>query len=113
MLHLDIDTTRRAVFLKSAVYSVLQIKKQQTLTNSMNKMFSYLPANWLDKCEEVNGDFIDNEAILYIKQQGMGYYTQLHASIFTVGQLIQGSIGKYGYDIHKFIVYVLLILSLI
>ena len=79
----------------------------------MNKMFSYLPAYWLDKREEVNGDFIDSEAILYIKQQGMRYYTQLHASVFTVGQLIQGSIGTYGYNIHKFIVYVLLILSLI
>ena len=83
-------------------------------------MFSYLPANWLDQHEEVNRDFIDNEgtilytkSIIHIKQQGMRYYMQLHTSIFSVGHLIQGSIGTYGDNIHKFMVYVLLILSLI
>ena len=38
---------------------------------------------------------------------------QLHVSSFTVGESIQGSIGTYRDYIHKFIVYIQLLLSLI
>ena len=50
-----------------------QIMKRRTSTNNSelivaNKTFSYLPTNWLDKLEEVNGDSITNEgSILYSK----------------------------------------------
>ena len=113
-IRLDIDTSRSLVFsrifLKSAGYSVSQIKNWHLLIASI---FSYqLPSNWQAKHEEVNGDWIANKGfILHTKQQGMRYCMQLHVNSFSVGYLIQGLIGTYRDNIHKFIMYIHLILK--
>ena len=97
----------------------LQIMKCQTSTNNSelilaNKIFPYLPTYWLDILEEVNGDSITyKESILYTKsifhtRPNSRAWDILHASSFSVGQWIQGSIRTYRDNIH--IVYVLLIL---
>ena len=82
----------------------LQIMKRWTLTNNTelilaNKIFSYLPTNWLDKLKDVNWDSITNEgSILYTKsilhtQPNSRAWDILHTSSFTVGQCIQESIA--------------------
>ena len=122
MPRLDIDTTRRVVFLKStagySIHKLWSIGHQQTTLYSIlaNKIFSYLPTNWLDKLKEVNGDLITNEdSILYTKsilhiRPNSRAWDILHTSTFSVGQWIQGSIRTYRDNIHKFIMYILLIL---
>ena len=64
-----------------------QIMKRRTSTNNSelilaNKIFSYLPTNWLDKLEEVNGNSITNKesilhtkSILHIQPNSRAWYT--------------------------------------
>ena len=93
-----------------------QIMKRRTSTNNYeltlaDKIFSYLPTNWLDKLNEVNGDSIANkESILHIWPNSRARNI-LHASSFSIGQWIQGLIRTYRDNICKFIVYILLILK--
>ena len=80
-------------------------------------LVSYLPTNWLDKLEEVNGDSITNkESILYTKsilhtRPNSRAWDILCMSSFSVGQWIEGSIRTFRDNICKFIVYILLILQ--
>ena len=124
MPRLDIDTSRSVafswVFLKSAGYSVSQIKNWHRQTILIACIFSYgLLTNWQAKHKEVNGDSItDKEFILHTKQKhtkqyGMRYCMQLNVSSLSVGQSIWGSIGTYIGNICKIIVYIQLILSFI
>ena len=110
----NIDTTRRAIFLKSAGYSVSQSKKQWTTTKSINTIFSYLPTNWLDKHEEVNGDIIDNKGaipytkfILHTKLQAWDTTHNCTQVTFQYDNWFKDRLE------YAFIVYVLLLLSFI
>ena len=95
-----------------------QIMNHWTSTNNSELIliFSYLPTNWLDRLKEVNGDTITNEeSILYTKsilhtQPKIRAWDILHASSFSVGKWIQGSIRSYRDNIYKIIMYILLIL---
>ena len=74
-----------------------QIMKHSTLTKNseliilVDKIFSYLPPNWLDKLKEVNGDSIANkESILYCNTKSILHtwpnsraWDILHASSFS------------------------------
>ena len=67
---LDIDTSRRVVFsrvfLKSAGYSVSQIKNRHRQTILIANIFSYwLPTNCQAKHEEGNGDSITNKGSIF------------------------------------------------
>ena len=97
-----------------------QIMKRRTFTNNseliLTNKISYLPTNWLDTLEEINGDSIANKesivytkSILYIRPNSRARDI-LHTSSFLVGQWIQGSIRTHRHNICKFIVYILLIL---
>ena len=120
--HLNTDTTKRVIFFKITAHGVRNEKKwctrfwftnyealdiyKQLLTD---KIFSYLPTNWMDKLEEVNGDSIASEKSIFCTQPYSRAWDKMHTSSFSVGQCNQASIRTNRDNIRKFIVYILLL----
>ena len=123
MPRLDIDTSGRVVFsrvfLKSAGYSISQIKNGHRQTILIASIFSYrLPTKCHAKREEFNGDSISNKGSISTWNDSTPNNREWDTArsctwVVLVGELIQKSIETYWDNVRKFIVYIQLILSFI
>ena len=109
--------------MKKAGYSVSQIKNphRQTILKLAYFVTHFQPSDRPNtkRLMEIQSPIKDpfstpNDSTPFdTKQQGMRYCTQLHLSSFSVRQSIQGLIGLYRDNIHKFVVFIQLILRLL